>query len=838
MKKISTFDPLMRQTISFLLSLAVCVSASALNWYDGGKAVSYTVKTKTAPVVEIALQMFSGDMQQVTGIIPVRNSSAQIEVYELDKASSTIVNSLNKKGIPVDSIRQSKDAFYLGVKGGKIVVVGNNGRGCAYGILELSRKAGVSPWVWWGDVTPEKKSILSIPDDFETLQSPSVEYRGIFLNDEDWTIRNWAGVNYDTSQPYGSIGPKTYKRIFELLLRLRANAIWPGMHTGTTAFFAVKGNKEIADSCGIVVGSSHCEPLLRNNVDEWDTKERGPYNFISNRESVEKYWAERLLDVKGGEYLFTIGMRGIHDGSMEGVKTRKEKLDALQAVIDCQRELIKEHYNKNVESVPQVFIPYKEVLEIYEDGLKVPDDVTLMWCDDNYGYMTRLSDEEQQKRRGGAGVYYHLSYWGRPHDYMWLTTEQPGLIYNEMHQAYDHNARKLWIVNVHDPKVAAYDLEMFLDMAWDINSISHDGIENHLQQWLITQFGIEAGTALLPVMEEYYRLCCIRRPEFMGWTQVELDKTRYPRGRSQVIDTEFTTAFGNETNRHMANYERIVKEAARIETMIPDRLKDAYFAAITYPVKSAAMMATKMLEAQKARALCMGEMDNHVNQRQEPLLTAASKSMKAYYTIRELTDYYNNTMSGGKWRGNMNCMPRDLNVFNGPILPLMPTAEEIEKYALNDTSSYPIKTEGAIVLNACQYDKATAGVKTIQMLGHSMKAVSIPKGGNISFDITLTEAMNGVLYTAAIPTQANDKGDIRYKVTINDQTETYSLKEPFRSERWKLNVLRGQSLRTMEINLPAGTYTLTIEALDEHIILDQLMLDPQKGRKFYTFPIK
>ena len=229
----------------------------------------------------------------------------------------------------------------------------------------------------------------------------------------------------------------------------------------------------MADSCGIAIGSSHCEPLLRNNVGEWDEKKRGAFNYITNRQSVQDYWIERLKEVKGskGGNLLTIGMRGIHDGSMQGVKTMKEKFDALQLVIDDQQKLIGKYLGDPAKQT-QVFIPYKEVLNIYNMGLKVPDYVTLMWCDDNYGYMTRLSDTAEQRRAGGGGVYYHLSYWGRPHDFLWLTTMQPGLVYNEMRTAYDHNVRKMWIVNVHDPKVAGYDLELFLDMAWDIDCVS------------------------------------------------------------------------------------------------------------------------------------------------------------------------------------------------------------------------------------------------------------------------------------------------------------------------------------------------------------------------------
>ena len=187
---------------------------------------------------------------------------------------------------------------------------------------------------------------------------------------------------------------------------------------------------------------------------------------------VQSYWIERLKEAGPYENFYTMGMRGIHDSGMEGVKTLQEKTDALQQVIDDQRKLLSKYVDKDVEKIPQAFVPYKEVLQIMENGLQLPEDITLIWCDDNYGYMTRLSDKEQQKRNGGAGVYYHLSYWGRPHDYMWLCTTQPGLIYSEMKQAYDCNARRLWVVNVHDLKPAAYDLELFLDMAWNINSVS------------------------------------------------------------------------------------------------------------------------------------------------------------------------------------------------------------------------------------------------------------------------------------------------------------------------------------------------------------------------------
>ena len=445
-------------------------------WYNGKQAVMYTVPQEVSPVVAIALDMFAGDMKQVTGFLPQKTSvsKAVIRIIQLDKAKQKIKKELQALGIPVNELALKRDGFYMAVAGAsdgkQLFVVGNNGRGTAYGILELSRLAGVSPWVWWADVTPEKQNRLAVSTEFKTFQSPSVEYRGIFLNDEDWSLQPWSWKNFEPNEIKGRIGTRTYKEIFKLLLRLRANAIWPGMHGITTPFYFVPGVKEVADSCGIAIGTSHCEPLMRNNVGEWDTKRRGDYNYITNRDSVQAYWIERLKEAYPYENMYTIGMRGIHDGHMEGVNTMEEKTQALQQVLDDQRKLLAKYVNRDVTKIPQVFVPYKEVLDIMENGLEIPEDVTLMWCDDNYGYMTRLSDQEQQKRIGGSGVYYHLSYWGRPHDYMWLCTTQPGLIYNEMKQAYDHNARHVWIVNVHDLKPAAYDLEFFLDMAWDINS--------------------------------------------------------------------------------------------------------------------------------------------------------------------------------------------------------------------------------------------------------------------------------------------------------------------------------------------------------------------------------
>jgi hypothetical protein len=762
-----------------VLVLALCVlgvQAGEVVWFDGQQPITYCVPKKVEPVVKVALELWKSDMQQVTGLEPVINNAPKAKII----------------------LRQSKklpeDGFRISVKNGQIIIEGSNGRGMAYGLLELSRMAGVSPWVWWGDVVPEKKARLTMDEDFVTEQSPSVAYRGIFLNDEDWSLRPWSYLNYEPGDK-GHIGPKTYKKIFQLLLRLRANAIWPAMHTGTTAFFKIPGAKAMADSCGIVIGTSHCEPLLRNNVDEWDVKQRGAFNYKTNREQVQQYWIERLHEVsQSKDNMFTIGMRGIHDGSMEGYKTTQEKLEGLQQVIDDQQELLHKYIGAP-EKQMQVFVPYKEVLELYQKGLKVPDYVTLMWCDDNYGYMTRLSNAEEQQRQGGGGVYYHLSYWGRPHDYLWLTTTQPGLIYNEMREAYDHNVRKLWIVNVHDPKVAGYDLELFLDMAWNIDCVSGETLNNHLKSWLCRQFGNQAGERLFPVMHEFYRLCGERRPEFMGYTQVELDKKKYNRGLSPVSEVPLTAI---EVANRLSAFEQLKANVIAIRPHVRQDLADAFYAAIEYPVFATAAMNRK-------------------------ILSNSVESHRAYEEIQALTKRYNE-MNGGKWRYLMDAAPRQLPVFEDVHASLMKQGNG-SFVTSSGVTKEPFPCYNSFI-NACDYAEASEGVKTIQMLGHSMNAVALPKDGWLTYRFEVEKAGDFTLQTALIPTQPNDNGDLRYSMSIDGGEPTvFSLKEPFRSEGWKENVLRGQTLREQKVHLSAGQHTLTIRALDAHIVVDQWHLE-------------
>ena len=817
----------------------------AFLWFGGNGPLTYTVSRNADPVVGVAVEMLQGDLQEVTGMRPQpAKTGATLRIVQYDRERTN----LSRLGIPAaiaDSLRFVREAFYVGTHGRQLVVVGSDARGTAYGVLEVSRLAGVSPWIWWGDARPEKRDRLEVPDGWSTFQHPSVEYRGLFLNDEDWAFRPWSAQTYSPQPDRLTISADTYRQVCKLLLRLRANTLWPGMHPGTTAFFQVPGARQMADSLGILIGTSHCEPLLRNNVGEWDVSARGRYNYLTNRQAVLDYWTERLQEVDR-DNLFTIGMRGIHDGSMEGLERASldEKTAALQQVIDDQRVLLQKHIDRDLTKIPQMFMPYKEVLEIMENGLRVPDDVTIVWCDDNYGNMTRLSDAAQQRRSGGAGVYYHLSYAGRPHDNLWLSTAQPGLIYHEMMEAYRHNVRKLWVANVHDPKVAAYDLEFFLDLAWNVNNVQPETVPDHLERWLAREFGTAAAAKAAPALQEYYRLCAMRHPEFFGWSQVELSDTqRFPGGLSKPVNTEFSfSEFGGEAQRYIDRFRAVRRTVEDATALVPARSRDAWFAAVQYPVGGAESMAEKMLYAQRARQRARSTYSPYVWTPDTTQLAAAALSLTAYRDIRERTRQFNEELAGGKWRGLMCDHPRDLPLYWAPDLPVSLTDAEIAKWRAYGqdwhASEAPASGQDYYAANACDYSAATAPVRPVRSLGHSGRAVPVPKGASLRYDFRTEGSGRAVIRVAVIPTQALDKGDIRFSVSVDGGApQVVSIKEPYRSDRWKENVMRGQAVVTVPVELAAGAHTLTLAAVDDHIIFDQWMADFKPARRFYLFPL-
>ncbi|SFU38921.1 Glycosyl hydrolase family 115 [Pustulibacterium marinum] len=568
----------------------------------------------------------------------------------IGKIDSEFIQEQLSEEIPA-SFQQQKESYYQGWSKGKahFIIAGTDARGTAFGVFDFSKLNGVSPWYWWADVPVEQKTKLDFPAESYFSKEPSVEFRGIFLNDEDWGLQPWAEKTFEPET--GDIGPKTYAKIFELLLRLKANTIWPAMHPSTKAFFHYAGNLRMAEKYHIVLGSSHAEPMLRNNVDEW-TKELGRFDYKSNRETVQNYWEERVAESKDIDAIFTVGMRGIHDSGMEGVTSTEEAANLLETVIADQRSMLEKHRGKSATEIPQAFTVYKEVLNLYDHGMQLPEDITLVWTDDNYAYIRRLGNEQERSRSGGAGVYYHASYWGRPHDYLWLSSTNPTLIWEEMHKAYQMNAKKIWILNVGDIKPAEYSMQFFMDMAYDMEKFdAPEKIEKHRNQFYKDIFGNDFGTEISAIRKEYYQLAWERKPEFMGWSQTE--------PTTGVKPTDYSPFdFGDEIQHRLNAYQSLAYKTDSIFKKLPADLKDSYFQLVHYPIKGAALMNEKQLNRDSAQ--------KYAKQGRLSAKNYQQKSMNAYDSIQQLTEQYNQIISEGKWNGMMSMKPRNLPVFHKP----------------------------------------------------------------------------------------------------------------------------------------------------------------------------
>jgi hypothetical protein len=612
--------------------------------YDGGRTL------------ELAAGLLAHDLHAVAGAEAVTASdlsACRRVCVVVGTAASPIVQELARQnGVDLRPLqgqweRYARVAVHDRAGRDILLVAGSDPRGAVYGMVDLGRELGVSAWEWWADVAPRRNERPTVDGAMRLSAAPSVQYRGIFLNDEDWGLQPWAAAR----DPAGDIGPATYARIFELMWRLKANLIWPAMHESTKPFYQIEGNARTAADYAIVVGTSHAEPMMRNNVREWDSRRDGPFNFFTNRAAMADYWRRRVDDVKDGDNIYSVGLRGVHDSAMEGAATIDQARGATEDAIRLQRDILARSLGRPAAAVPQALTLYKEVLDLYKAGLKVPDDVTLVWPDDNYGYLHQLSNADERRRTGGAGIYYHISYWGRPHDYLWLGTTHPALVRDQLQRAWRTGARKLWVVNVGDIKPAEYLVQYFLDSAFDARGLDADPVQ-HLAAWSRTQFGPELGADIARILRDYYDLAWERRPEFMGFGQVE---PITPNRR-----TDYMAAGGEEGARRLERYTALVARAETLAPRVPADLRDAYFELVLYPVRGAANLNARILDLDLAAEAA--------RQGRPSAQHLVDEARQAHARIVADTRAYN-ALGGGKWRNMMDMAPRRLPVFAEPAWP-------------------------------------------------------------------------------------------------------------------------------------------------------------------------
>lgn len=770
----------------FLFSYITC--RAEVIFRGGSQTAVALLDRQIDPVVETAFRILEHDFQAVFDASLKKSAAAKIHIGTIGQLQDV---QLKLRSDAMAYLKAHQEAFVMQVRGNELYIIGSDKRGTAYGMMELSRLIGVSPWEWWADATIEKRKFVRLASGFYCAKHPSVKYRGIFLNDEDWGLTPWSYLTHEPSPVKGQIGPKTHARIFELLLRLRANSFWPAMHDCSVAFYLTPGNRDMADKYGILVGSSHCEPMVRNTNAEWKIAGKGTYDYVNNRQQVLQFWEERVRELAKSDNIYTLGIRGVHDSKMLGAHTLQEQKEALTHVLADQRAMISRLVNPDVRVVPQVFIPYKEVLDVYQMGLQVPDDVTLLWCDDNYGYIRHFPDEKERLRVGGNGIYYHISYWGRPHDYLWLASNHPAQLYTQMKTAYDKGAKDMWILNVGDIKPAEYLTELFLDMAWDIDGIENNtaGLDRHLRNWLAREFGERHAEDLLMVMQEYYRLAYIRKPEFMGNTRTEEQDPKH----KVVQDLPWTLT---QIYERLADYCRISDRVKMMEKHIPTKKKDAWFQLIAYPVICAAEMNNKHLYAQLARH---GREDY-------------ARSLAAHQHIADLTDSYN-ALGNGKWRHIMHAKPRNLAVFQ-PVDTLI-VAQEL-----------PAVKPAVSIWNGVDYATFSGEKPLAHGLGYARGAITLPKGTKVDYVFQVEKQDTISVELALAPNHPIEGKALRYAIAINDgEAQIVSFETEGRSEEWKENVLNNRATRRTRFTLERkGQTKVSVTALDEGVLLDQLMV--------------
>jgi len=678
--------------IQYQLSLLLLlILISSTTWALGEKSwLANNASSNFILADEKAISPILADEQELPGVIrAIENLRQDIEMVSNKKPEflkqlrnqkftliiGTIGNSqwidqlVSAKKIDVSNIKDQWDAFQVQVvekpfpvidRG--LVIAGASKRGTIYGIYSLSEQIGVSPWYWWADVPAKKKNKIYIDKKTYVSEIPKVKYRGIFLNDEAPALTNWV------TEKYGGFNHQFYEKVFELLLRLKANFLWPAMWNNAFADDDIQ-NMILADEYGIVMSTSHHEPMMRADK-EWNRHGKGVWEYSKNPENLYNFWMDGVKRNKNYESIYTMGMRGQNDTPM----SEGQNISLLEKIVQDQREIIGKVFGKDkVTQVPQVWALYKEVQGFYERGMRVPDDVTLLWCDDNWGNIRRLPSPEERKRVGGAGVYYHFDYVGGPRSYRWINTISIAKIWEQMNLAYEMQANKIWIVNVGDLKPMEYPIEFFMNMAWNPEAWPKERIPDFSTLWAAREFGSGHAKEIAEIMTGYTRHNLNRKPELQDaevYSQINYD----------------------EANRVTAKIKHFAERAEILYQKIPVEQRDAFYQLVLFPTKASANI-TEMYDAQAKNHLYAKQMRATTNLYAEKVRELFAKDAALE------TEYH--AINGGKWNHFMDQPHIGYVFWNNPAADTLPVVHLYEPSSLPEMGiaiegmeeSFPVPTQ-------------------------------------------------------------------------------------------------------------------------------------------------
>jgi len=621
--------------------------------FAGGRAAPLHVDSADWPGVIRAAGDLRADLGRVTGAAPdlsVGGSlgggiARRVVIIGTIGKSATIDGLVRAGKLDVRGVAGRWETFVIqtvdrpmpGVEQA-LVIAGSDRRGAIFGIYDLSAQIGVSPWYWWADVPVQRQTALYVTPGRHTRGEPAVRYRGIFINDEAPALSGWAGATF------GGFNHRFYEKVFELILRLKGNYLWPAMWG--SAFYADDSlDARTADLYGVVIGTSHHEPMLRAH-DEWRRSGSGPWDYTSNDSALRAFWREGARRVGVNESVATVGMRGDGDEPM----TQGTATALLERIVADQRRILGEVTGRDPSTIPQVWALYKEVQDYYDAGMRVPPDVTLLFSDDNWGNLRRLPTAADRGRPGGFGVYYHFDYVGGPRNYKWLNTTQIARVWEQMRLASQTGATRLWIVNVGDIKPMEQPISFFLDYAWNPSAIPADRIPAWRRAWAAQQFGAGPAEPVARVLGEYERLASQRKPE--------------------LRDTATFSASYDEAARNAAAWSRLEGDAAAIRDGLGAGYRDAYDQLVLHPVRALAnldalyhVVALDRLHARQGRASANG---------------LADSARRLFARDAELTRWYNERIAGGRWNHMMDQTHIGYTYWQEPPRNQMPRVDLIQ----------------------------------------------------------------------------------------------------------------------------------------------------------------
>lgn len=799
---------------------------------------------KSASLLQNDIEMVTGKKPAIVHSIP---SSAQNLIIIGSVPQSSIIKQLTQqKKLGIDQLKGKWEGYQVQllanpVKGinNALVITGSDRRGTAYGVFELSEQMGVSPWYWWADVPVKKKSELYVNAGILKTDAPAVKYRGIFINDEAPAFSGW------TKEKFGGVNHNVYEKIFELLLRMKANYLWPAMW-GNAFNDDDTLNPILADKYGIVMGTSHHEPMLRAQK-EWKRYGKGAWNYTTNDSTLKSFWRKGIQNMGTHESIVTVGMRGDGDEPM----TTGTATELLERIVKDQRQILQDVTGKPASATPQLWALYKEVQDYYDKGMRVPDDVTLLLCDDNWGNIRKLPRLTDKPRSGGYGIYYHFDYVGGPRNYKWINTNQIERTWEQMHLAYEYGVDKIWIVNVGDLKPVEFPINFFLDYAWKPANWTADKLPLYYTQWAEKQFGTRYAKEIGEIAATYSKYNSRRKPELLS------------------PDTYSLTNY-NEADRVVRDYNALLSKGEKINTALPAEYKDAFYELVLHPVQASANLNELYVTVAKNRQLA--------KQGNIAANALADKAKQLYIKDSLISKYYNDTLANGKWRHMMDQTHIGYTYWQQPSTNKMPEVmyvngneamkvENISNVALNKTDQkqsvkYNSATKavntfkevnGYVSIEAADYSKAvtTPQIKwqVIPNLGRTQSAVegqpvTAPaqtlsvNSPHLEYAISVSDTALAKVHVYLSPTLQFHNAGLRYAISIDDeQPEVVNMHEGYTEGLWNKWVADNiiEKVTQHAITKP-GQHVLKFWMIDPAVVLQKIVIDMGGLKPSYLGP--